>query len=155
MKRNTSLRIDRVHRVAGVATIVVFLTTGLYLRFRVPALYGDDAVIHFLFRANHIYILMAGLVNLGIGTYLVLHGTRWRRNVQLAGSCLLLAAPVVLIVAFSYDPPRASPHRYVTAVGVLILFLGLLCHAMHRTWRRRTDSPQRHRGHRGNTEGKN
>ena len=132
------MRIDRVHRVVGVATIVVFLMTGFYLRWRVPALYGDDAVIHFLFRANHIYILMSGLVNLGIGTYLVLHGTRRRRNVQLVGSCLLLAAPIVLIVAFIYDPPRASPHRYVTAAGVLIRFLGLVCHAMHRSFRRRS-----------------
>ncbi len=138
MEGHAAVRIDRVHRIVGVATIVVFLMTGFYLRWRVPALYGDDPVIHFLFRANHIYILMSGLVNLGIGTYLVLHGTRWRRNVQLAGSCLLLAAPIVLIAAFIYDPPRASPHRYVTVVGVLILFLGLLCHAMHRARRRRS-----------------
>ncbi len=155
MEGHAAVRIDRVHRIVGVATIVVFLMTGFYLRWGVPAFHGDDAVIHFLFRANHIYILMSGLVNLGIGTYLVLHGTRWRRNVQLAGSCLLLAAPVVLIVAFIYDPRRASPHRYVTVVGVLILFLGLLCHALHRTSRRRRDSPQRHRGHRASTEGKN
>ena len=155
MEGHAAVRIDRVHRIVGVATIVVFLMTGFYLRWGVPAFYGDDAVIHFLFRANHIYILMSGLVNLGIGTYLVLHGTRWRRNVQLAGSCLLLAAPVVLIVAFIYDPRRASPHRYVTVVGVLILFLGLLCHALHRTSRRRRDSPQRHRGDRASTEGKN
>jgi NADH:ubiquinone oxidoreductase subunit 6 (subunit J) len=122
----------------GVATIVVFLMTGVYLRWRVPALYGDDAVIHSLFRANHVYILLSGLINLGIGTYVVLHGSRWRRNLQLAGSCLLLAAPVVLLLAFIFEPPRATPARYVTAVGVLILFLGVLCHAMHRTSRRRS-----------------
>ena len=143
MEGHAAVRIDRVHRIAGVATIVVFLMTGFYLFWGVPALYGDDAVIHFLFRANHIYILMSGLVNLGIGTYLVLHEGGRRRNIQLAGSCLLLAAPIVLLAAFIYDPPRASPYRYVTVVGVLILFLGLLCHAMHRTWRRRSkqDSP--------------
>ena len=57
---------------------------------------------------------------------------------QLAGSCLLLAAPVILLLAFVSEPPRATPERYLTGVGILILLLGVMCHALHGSFRRRS-----------------
>jgi hypothetical protein len=49
-------RMDTVHRWVGIATIVAFLITGLYMRLNSPDYYRSDETIRFMFRANHIYI---------------------------------------------------------------------------------------------------
>ena len=120
--------LDKVHRRVGVATVVVFLLTGLYMRLRFPGLYDHNQVVRFLFRANHIYLLASGLLNIAVGTYLALQPGGWRRNLQLAGSLLYLAAPVLLLVAFFYEPPQARPQRYLTEIGVVLLLAATMCH---------------------------
>ena len=52
----------RLDLVVGLLTVAVFLGTGLYMKTQFPALYGDNQTVRFLYRANHIYIL------LGIGS---------------------------------------------------------------------------------------
>ncbi|MGH2566714.1 MAG: hypothetical protein ACRDGA_00120 [Bacteroidota bacterium] len=52
------------HIVIGIATVVVFLGTGLYMRLNFPDLYESNEAIRYLFRANHLYILFAGLLNI-------------------------------------------------------------------------------------------
>ena len=47
---------QRLHRWVGIVTVVVFLLTGLYMRWRFPGLYETDETIRYLFRANHIYL---------------------------------------------------------------------------------------------------
>ncbi len=121
-------RINLIHRRAGIATVIVFLATGVYLEVRFPDLYGSNEAIRYLFRANHVYILLSGLLNIGIGTYLGWHTQRWRKNLQVTGSVFLLSAPILLIVAFFYEPPFASPERYITVVGIVFLAVGTLCH---------------------------
>ena len=37
-------------------------------------------------------------------------------------------APAVLFAAFIVEPPRATPDRYLTTAGMLLLLLGTLCH---------------------------
>ncbi len=118
----------KVHRRVGVATVVVFLLTGLYMRLRFPGLYDHNQVVRFLFRANHIYLLASGLLNIAVGTYLAMQPGGWRRNLQVAGSLLYLAAPVLLLVAFFYEPPQARPERYLTVIGVLVLLVATVCH---------------------------
>ena len=118
----------KVHRRVGVATVLVFLLTGLYMRLRFPELYDHNQVVRFLFRANHIYLLAFGLLNIAVGTYLALGPGGWRRNLQLAGSLLYLAAPVLLLVAFFYEPPQARPERYLTVIGVIVLLVATVCH---------------------------
>ncbi|MCH6551358.1 MAG: hypothetical protein IH804_05005 [Planctomycetes bacterium] len=120
--------LDKVHRRVGVATVVVFLLTGLYMRLRFPGLYDHNQVVRFLFRANHIYLLASGLLNIAVGTYLALQPGGWRRNLQVAGSLLYLAAPALLLVAFFYEPPQARPERYLTVIGVVVLLVATVCH---------------------------
>ncbi len=118
----------KVHRRVGVATVVVFLLTGLYMRLRFPELYDHNQVVRFLFRANHIYLLASGLLNIAVGTYLALQPGGWRRKLQVAGSLLYLAAPALLLVAFFYEPPQARPERYLTVIGVLVMLMATVCH---------------------------
>ena len=74
------MRISTIHRRLGFATVIVFLITGFYMKLKGPDLHGSNEVVRFLFRANHVYILLAGLVNLGVGFYVVPHARPWRRN---------------------------------------------------------------------------
>ncbi len=120
--------IRTVHRGVGVATIAAFIVTGVYLKLRGSHLFEADEMVRFIFRANHVYILFAGLLNVAVGAYLCLHARRWRRKLQLAGSVCLLIAPLVLVLAYIYEPGHASPQRPLTSAGVMLLFLGILCH---------------------------
>jgi len=49
-------------------------------------------------------------------------------GVYLAGSMMLLIAPLILVLAFISEPGPASPQRPLTSAGVMLLVLGILCH---------------------------
>ncbi|MHC4416840.1 MAG: hypothetical protein ACYS0G_16345 [Planctomycetota bacterium] len=117
-----------MHRGVGAATVAAFIATGIYLKVRGPDLFESNEMIRFIFRANHVYILFAGLLNVAVGAYVRPHAKRWRRNLQTAGSILLLVAPVLLVPAFLHEPRLASPVRPLTSAGVMLPFLGILCH---------------------------
>jgi heme A synthase len=117
-----------MHRVVGAATIAAFIVTGIYLKLRGSHLFEANEMIRFVYRANHVYILFAGLLNVAVGAYLCLHARRWRRKLQVAGSIMLLIAPVILVLAFINEPGHASPQRPLTSAGVMLLFLAVLCH---------------------------
>ena len=102
----------------------------MYLQF--PELYAGNEVIRYLFRANHIYLLMAGLLNNTVGFYLVMETTPWRKTAQRVGSVLLLMAPVLLLIAFTFEPPQALPVRPITAAGLFAALFGVFCHGVAR-----------------------
>ena len=128
MSSPMAVPVRTMHRVVGAATIAAFIVTGVYLKLRGSHLFEADEMVRFIFRANHVYILFAGLLNVAVGAYMQLHERRWRRNLQVAGSVCLLIAPMILVLAFMYEPGQASPQRPLTSAGVMLLFLGILCH---------------------------
>jgi hypothetical protein len=115
-----------LHLVFGTGGVLAFLGTGAYMATHFPAAYESGEAIRYLYRANHVYLLLASLVNLAIGIYRA--GTRpgWRGNLALAGSALLLVAPPILLYAFFAEPPRGAPERPVTLIGALALLIGVL-----------------------------
>jgi drug/metabolite transporter (DMT)-like permease len=116
-----------LHRTVGFVGIVVFLLTGVYLRRHVPPLPELDNGARMLFRSRHIYILLASLVNLAIGiNYQPMLG-RYRRRFQAVGSCLLLAAVLLLILAFCIEAPRAQLDGKLAPLGIVCLLVGTLC----------------------------
>lgn len=117
-----------VHKYFGLATVIVFLLTGLYMRFGFPGLYEEAEVIRFTFRANHVYILLAGLINVTLGIYMSVHHQSWKRHLQSIGSVFILMAPILLIVAFFYEARSGLPERYMTSIGIFSLFIGVICH---------------------------
>ena len=80
-----------------------------------------------LFRSRHIYILLASLLNLSLGTYLKHQPPDWRRSLQLVGSVLITAATCVLVAAFLYEPlhgnlnytPFSHYALYLIAAGAI------------------------------------
>ncbi len=116
------MNFNQVHRRVGLAVIGAFLATGVYMKLGFPGLGPPGDLVRSLFRANHVYLLASGLLNLVVGIYLRPAHTPGRGRCQRAGSILLLAAPVVLLFAFVFDPPRGSFHRPATTLGMLALF---------------------------------
>ena len=120
----------RLHLVAGVATLIAFLLTGQYMDYlevRTNAL-GETARV--MFRSRHIYLLLAGLVNVGVGAYFGYRARGWRRGLQLLGSVMVVAAPVLMIVAFFAEPGEPGLKRHFTLPAVVILSVGTLLHAL-------------------------
>ena len=117
-----------LHQIVGITFVFIFLLTGQYLDFYYPGMEGVGDGMRMLLRSRHIYILGAGLVNLGVGVYLSPREGRWRRALQVTGSCLLLVSPLLLTAAFFYEPRLAGLPRTFTLPGILCLFVGTLLH---------------------------
>ena len=118
-----------LHILLGAFVLVAFLLTGQYmdhLGVRSGAL-GDAT--RMMFRSRHIYILLAGLVNLAVGTYFVRRAGGWRKALQTSGSVLVLAAPLLLLAAFFTEPGAPGLRRHFTLPAIIILAVGTLLHA--------------------------
>jgi hypothetical protein len=111
--------------VVGLVGFAAFLGTGLYMARNFPSAYADGEEIRYLYRANHVYLLLASLVNIALGCYWPAARPGWRGKLALGGAGLLLLAPCVLLYAFFAEPPRASPERAITFIGVLLMLLGV------------------------------
>ena len=120
----------RLHLWVGAVALFVFLLTGQYMDYlhvRTGVL-GETARV--MFRSRHIYLLLAGLLNLGVGSYFSDRERGWRRGLQLLGSALVVAAPVLMVAAFFAEPGEPGLKRHFTLPAVVTLAAGTLLHAL-------------------------
>ncbi|MCI0596750.1 MAG: hypothetical protein L0Z48_09470 [candidate division Zixibacteria bacterium] len=117
-----------VHLIVGGLTVITFLLTGLYMRKNFPEIYSDNQAMRMMFRGSHIYILLVGLLNIGLGSYLTLSSENWKKVLQHIGSILVLAATGMFIYAFFHEPFLSGIHRPVTFKAVIMLLLGMVAH---------------------------
>lgn len=120
----------RLHMWVGAGALLVFLLTGQYMDYlevRTNAL-GETARV--MYRSRHIYLLLAGLVNLGLGAYFRVRERGWRRGLQLLGSGLVVAAPVLMLAAFFAEPGEPGLKRHFTLPAVVMLSAGTMLHAL-------------------------
>ncbi len=110
--------------------MLVFLGTGVYMRISFPELYDGNEVIRYLFRANHVYILFSGLLNVLPGLYLSWSIIPWRKSLQRVGSWMLLIAPLFFMVAFIVEPVQASPMRPLTVTAAFVTLIGVTLHGI-------------------------
>jgi hypothetical protein len=116
----------RAHLLVGAFGVLVFLGTGLYMRSGFPGLYGGNEALRYMYRANHIYLLLASLVNIVLGIYLAAPEAGWRALLSRIGSVLAILSSVLLCYAFFAEVPKASPERVFTALGVFSLAAGVV-----------------------------
>src|SRR4030095_231258 len=94
----------RFHLIFGLVVLVVFLLTGQYMdRYHAHLMYTPDGP-RMLYRTRHIFILMSGLLHLGIGSYFFARAQAWRRALQILGSLLITITPVLFTIRFFYEP---------------------------------------------------
>lgn len=117
-----------LHQITGILVIIVFLLTGQYMDFYYPHMDGVSDGVRMMLRSRHIYILLAGLVNLSIGVYFIQQRRGWRWILQLTGSGLLLIAPFLLTGAFFYEPTLPQMPRPLTLPAIVSLLTGTLFH---------------------------
>lgn len=116
------------HRVIGVLTVLVFLASGLYMRWREPPVSELEPYLRMLFRSRHIYLLMAGLMNLAVGSYATPLRRGWANQVALAGSVMLAASPILLFGAFVLEGELFGAPTEVSQLGLYALYGGTLLH---------------------------
>lgn len=124
--------LPKIHLLTGIATFLIFLGTGFYMQLHFPAIYLHNETIRYLFRANHIYLLFSGLLNVTLGINASFSDHEKRRKMQVLGSWLLLIAQGVLLTAFFIEPPQAEPERVITSLGIYLALGGVALHTLGR-----------------------
>ena len=120
----------RFHLIFGFVVLIVFLLTGQYMdRFHEHLRYTPDGP-RMLYRTRHIFILMSGLLHLGLGSYFFARAQTWRRALQMLGSLLITIAPVLFTIGFFYEPYLQGLHAPLSKIGVIIMAVGALLHVV-------------------------
>jgi len=96
-----------VHMVFGLAVLVVFVLTGQDMALYHGHLGGMADGPRMLYRSRHIYILLASLLNLGLGAYLTRGLDRRTQILQVVGSGQLFLRHAYL------SRPSSSRHQPV------------------------------------------
>jgi hypothetical protein len=120
----------KAHLIFGAIIIIAFLLTGQYMDKYYNHLAGLPDGPRLLYRTRHIFILLAGLLNLGIGAYFTYRIQTWRRTLQLLGSLLIFAASVLFLIAFFYEPNLDDLHTPLSHWGTYTIAAGALLHVV-------------------------
>ncbi len=116
------------HLIFGFLIVIAFLLTGQYMDIYHNHLSEMPDGLRMLYRTRHIFILLAGLLNLGIGAYFNYRQKLWRRILQSLGSALLVVASVLFIAAFFYEPTLKDLHTPLSHWGTYTVLAGTLFH---------------------------
>lgn len=119
-----------LHLTFGLFIVLIFLLTGLYMHFHLHHMVGVPDALRLLYRTRHIFILLAGLLNLGLGAYLVGRSGRARRIFQGIGSILIIIASLLFVAAFFYDSTRGDLRTPLSHWGVYAIAAGTLVHLL-------------------------
>ncbi len=120
----------KVHLIFGALVLAAFLLTGQYMDRYHEHLSGMPDGPRLLYRTRHIFILLSGLVNLALGAYFTELARRDGRVIQMLGSALTLAAPLLFIAAFFYEPGLKDLHTPLTHWGTYTLAGGVALHLL-------------------------
>jgi len=126
----------RLHLIFGLLVLVIFLLTGQYMHRYYNHLVGMSDGPRLLYRTRHIFILLAGLLNLGIGIYFSYRHERWRKLLQLSGSILIMLASVLFIAGFFYEPKLANLYTPLSHWGAYAIVAGTLFHLISGAWQK-------------------
>ena len=120
----------RFHLIFGLVVLVVFLLTGQYMdRFHEHLQHTPDGP-RMLYRTRHIFILLSGLLHLGIGSYFSYRVQTWQRALQYLGTALITIAPVLFTIGFFYEPHLQGLYAPLSKKGIIMLAVGALLHVV-------------------------
>ena len=121
----------RLHLAVGILVVIAFLATGQFMRRHEPPMAALEDGLRMMYRSRHIYLLGSGLVNLMLGLYPHARVAGWRRITQALGSVLLLASPILLLMAFLNEPGLGvRADLWQGSFGLFAMFGGSMLHAI-------------------------
>ena|SRR2546421_8227642 len=119
-----------LHLIFGLLVLVVFLLTGQYMSIYYNHMVGASDSLRLLYRTRHIFILLAGLLNLGIGIYFSYRQQVWRKVLQWLGSSLIVMASLLFIAGFFYEPKLADLYTPLSHWGTYTIVAGTFFHLL-------------------------
>ncbi len=134
---STKILMRCLHLATGLLGLLAYVATGIYLYLQLPELAQPDTAQGILYRANHVYLLFAALLNLQLGCYLSVLNLPLARGLQWFGSVLLLLVLPLLLLAFFQEPQVMAVDRPYTLPAMIAMFAGVLLHACARILARR------------------
>jgi MFS family permease len=124
------MKMKTVHIAFGAFVILAFLLTGQFMDRFHNHLEGMPDGPRMLYRTRHIFILLSGLLNLGIGTYLRARRDSGRRFCQRCGSAMIMTATVLFVAAFFYEPTLKDLETPLSHWGTYVLVAGVALHVI-------------------------
>ena len=123
-----SVFMRRMHLSWGILVLVAFAASGQVMLRHIPPMHllGDD--VRLMYRSRHIYLLGSGIANVLLGLYFVPRRPLWRRATQYVGSTLLLAAPVLLGLAFLIETGHGIDRTWRSGLGLQAMLAGTILH---------------------------
>jgi hypothetical protein len=120
----------RFHIIFGLIVVVVFLLTGQFMdRVHHHLQFMADGP-RMLYRTRHIFILLSGLLNLGIGSYFRYRLHPWLRAVQVIGSLMITISAVLFTIAFFYEPGLSGLQTPLSLISMILISVGTLLHLL-------------------------
>ena len=120
----------RFHLIFGLLAVIAFLLTGKYMDHYLGHLRGMPDGPRMLYRTLRIFILLAGLLNLGIGTYFRPRVLPERRIMQMIGSVFIVLATMLFVAGFFHEPKLADLHTPLSHWGMYAIFAGTFLHLL-------------------------
>ncbi len=115
----------RLQLLWGGLIVTGFLLTGVYMQSVVDP-ESELLMMRMSFRANHIYLLMSGLVVIVWAQRALLNELficLWMNRIA---SFLIVVAPVFFSIAFAFEAGVVDSDRMWTFCGVIVLFAGVM-----------------------------
>jgi len=122
------LQMRLIHLIWGILVLIAFAASGQAMLRHVPPmrLLSDD--VRLMYRSRHIYLFGSGIANVLLGLYVAPCRALWRRILQYVGSVLLLAAPVLLGLAFLAETSIGIDRTWRSGNGLKMMLAGTILH---------------------------
>jgi hypothetical protein len=118
----------RFHLIIGLVLVIVFLLTGQYMDRFLNHLRGMPDGPRMLYRTRHIFILLSGLLQLCVGSYLSYRRQLGGRVLQVLGSVMITVASILFVIAFFYEPRLTGLYTPLSHKGMYLITIGTLLH---------------------------
>lgn len=120
----------KAHLIFGAVVLLAFLLTGQYMDKYFNHMSGVPDGPRMLYRTRHIFILLAGLLNLGTAAYIRPRSGPRHRIVQALGSALIFLAPLLFVAGFFYEPKLSGLRTPLSHWGTYTITAGILLHLL-------------------------
>jgi hypothetical protein len=120
--------------MVGLLTLLAFPLMGQYMR-HIAGVPHLDSVPRLICRSRHLFLLLAGVANLGLSNSQPFY------RAQRVASVLIMVAPLFLVTAFFIDPARGLRSSTIFRLGIYSFWIaGILLAIVNRPRREQTPS---------------